>query len=83
MYTIYHKRSCPYCQRAIKHAKKLNLPTTLVEISDIGIPEVVRQLKQNGFLKKHIRVNTVPIVFQDEIYIGGSDSITSKSLQIL
>ena len=75
MYTIYYKKTCPYCKLALGYAKQRGLNPRLVEITDIGTSECVRQLKSNGFLKKSNTVSTVPIVFKNGVYIGGSESL--------
>lgn len=73
---MFIKKGCPYCKRAVEHCKKLAVIPTLKIVTDTQ--ETVKELKASGMLAKNSSVRTVPIIFIDGKYIGGSSEFLSK-----
>ena len=80
LYTLYIKKYCPSSQAAVKAAKATKGKCNVIDIEEYNasIPQVVNKLKQFGFIKKSIHHHTVPIVFENGIYIGGNTDLQRK-----
>jgi glutaredoxin 3 len=73
-YTIFGKPSCPYCDRAKQLLSKYNIEYTYV---DLSLDEArLKQFKEQGF-------RTVPIIYDDDQYIGGFDELQDYLMEIL
>lgn len=79
-YTIYIKKHCPHSQAAVKAAKSTNAKCNVIDIESYNctIPQIVNKLKKEGFLKKSVIHKTVPIVFENDTYIGGNSEFQAK-----
>lgn len=80
IYTLYVKKSCPHSQSAIRTVNNLNTKNVIVDIDkyNVSITQVVRKLKDEGFIRKAINHTTVPIVFCEGRYIGGNAELQKR-----
>ena len=78
-YTIYLKKTCPYCQQAMKLLKKHGHTYTIIDVLDHGgIDYVISDLKQKKLLPRNSQHRTVPIIFgPNGNFIGGYTDIHS------
>ena len=72
MITIYYKPECPYCQNAINLCKRNKVKYELHNVFTYGgKSNVISSLFLNNYLKSKSDT-TVPIIFNNGKYIGGS-----------
>ena len=62
---IYHKAYCPYCRGVINHLKDNEIPFEAIDVTTK--PKLYKQLKEEY---DH---HTVPMIFIDDEFIGGSE----------
>jgi glutaredoxin len=82
-YIIFFKRSCPYCKGAFDKLRNNNLSYKGYDVENIpgvSFPQLlnffINNTSQIGFNPTHV---TVPIIFFNGRFIGGSDSIRVNS----
>ena len=63
-YTIYSKKNCSYCDRAVALLETKNIPYEIKKID-----ENIDFYKEMKVLAPHMR--TVPVIFKKELLIGG------------
>ena len=66
--TIYTLQGCPYCIRAKKTLEELDVPYTEID-TNFDTPEM-------DALMKRTLSDTLPQIFIDDEFIGGSDDLT-------
>ena len=66
--TIFSKSYCPYCNLVKKELSSLNINHKVIELDQINNGDLI----QNE-LKKITKVSTVPSVWINNTYIGGSE----------
>ena len=73
MYTLYIKPTCPHSLKAINILNARNSRYDIIDVSKLGgTLAVVHAMKENGFIPKATKHNTVPIVFGPKgTFIGG------------
>ncbi len=67
---VYSKQYCPFCIRVLNYLEEKNIDYELVEVSHDE--ETYRAIK------KETGHNTVPIIFVDGKFVGGSDDFFSN-----
>ena len=73
-YTVYSKKNCSYCVRAIALLEAKNMPYEVKKI-DKEI-ELFKEMQSNAPSMK-----TLPVIFKNEVLIGGYHELY-KSFQI-
>jgi len=86
-YVIFFKRGCPYCSAALKELRKSKSKYKGYDIDKIpqigltGLLDIfVRNKSEIGFDSSH---RTIPIVFYDGTYVGGSEELIQRLQQKL
>jgi glutaredoxin len=68
---MFIKSGCPFCRRAVNHCKAKGIIPDIVQVTNIK--ETVNKLKRDSRIHTNKEVTTVPIIFVNEKYIGGSN----------
>ena len=84
-YVIFYKKTCPYCIRALKKLKETNSNYKGYDINKIGGTDILLDILK----KYHSELNfdpmhrTIPIIFYNGKFIGGSDELIKRLEQKL
>jgi len=79
MITIYIYKKCPYSINAIRFCKENNLKYISIDMEIYGGKEnVIKQLKENGYMNRNNSHNTAPIIFEERKFVGGFDGLVSN-----
>lgn len=71
-YILYIWKNCYWSKSAIDFCKKRQLKHKVISIEQYGsIQEVVNQLKKAGYIDFNSKHKSVPIVFRNNVFIGG------------
>ena len=65
---IFSKSYCGYCKKAIQLIQDYNITPMVTELDSVENGE---QIHNN--LKKNTKQKTVPLIFIDDVFIGGYD----------
>ena len=63
MYTIYGKKQCPYCQKAVQHVSLFESNYNYVDIN--------LDLTARDFITSDLGFTTVPVIFHGDVLVGG------------
>lgn len=73
VYTLYVKSECGFSKAATKLAKETKEKVVVIDIEkyNSSVADVVKKLKKYKYIKQDVKHNTVPIVFEGHVFIGG------------
>jgi len=74
---IYGAYWCPFCVQSKEYSKNtLKSDPIFIEVNDLKAVE--RNLKLNKKIPKSISLNSIPVIFVNDKYIGGFDNLKNK-----
>ena len=72
MFYIFFFDWCGFSKNALDLAKQTKVPHKKMNMDKLGGKDnVISILKQKGLMKKSNRHNTAPIIFKDDVFVGG------------
>jgi len=66
--TVYHKPTCPYCQKAMALLEEKDIPYEAINVIDYPDERARVSAENNNF-------PTVPMIFIDGEFVGGYDDL--------
>ena len=84
-YIIFYKKTCPYCIRALEKLKETNSNYKGYDINKIGGTDILLDIlkKYQSKLDFDPTHRTIPIIFYNRKFIGGSDELIERLEQKL
>jgi len=76
---IYGALWCPFCVQAKEYSKKkLKSEAIFIEVDATSLKSIEHNLKLKKKLNKSVSLNSIPVIFVNDKYVGGFDDLKNK-----